>query len=453
MKNLSTADYQALDAAHHMHPFMDTAALNREGCRVITRGDGVFLWDTEGNQILDGMAGLWCVNVGHGRREIADAVHRQMLELSYSNTFFKTSHPPVIELARMLTDVAPDEMTRAFFTNSGSESIDTAIRTARTFWANHGKPEKRVIISRRNAYHGSTVAGAGLGGMAAMHAQGASKDGFYHIDQPYWFGEGGDENPDDFGVRIADTLQSAIEELGENTIAAFIAEPIQGAGGVIVPPDSYWPRVSEILKDRDILFIADEVICGFGRTGNWFGSETCGLKPDMMTTAKGLTSGYIPMGAVLMNEKVATGIEAGGEFYHGMTYAGHPAAAAAGIANLRILQDEKIIEKARESTGPILKEKWMALGDHPLVGEARMVGLVGALELVPEKPSRRRFEEKGKAGAICRDYSVGSHNLIMRAVGDTMIISPPLTITRDEIDLLVTRARAALDDAANTLAD
>jgi len=448
----STPELRRRDAAHHMHPFTDTGALNAEGARVIVGGDGVWITDSDGNRLLDGMSGLWCMQIGHGRREIADAVHRQMSELSYYNTFFKTTHKPAIDLAERLARLAPAHLNHVFFTGSGSESNDTVIRMVRTYWDLKGKPEKKTIISRKNAYHGSTIGGASLGGMSAMHGQGGMPiPGIVHIAQPYWFGEGGDQAPDAFGRWAAQELAREIAARGADTIAAFIAEPIQGAGGVIVPPDSYWPEIKKVLAANDILFVADEVITGFGRLGRWFGSEYFGLEPDLIPIAKGLSSGYLPIGGVLVSDRVADAfIAEGGEFYHGFTYSGHPACCAAALENLRILEDEGVIEHADE-VAPYLQEQWKALGDHPLVGEARMVGLMGAIELVPAKPSRTtRFADEGAVGTLCRDTSL-KNGLVMRAVRDSMIISPPLVITRDEIDQLIARARKTLDETAATL--
>lgn len=446
-----TKDLQEADAAHHLHPFSDHESLNRDKSRIIVRGEGVFLWDSDGSRIMDGMAGLWCVNVGYGRSEIADAVHEQMLQLSYYNTFFKTTHPPAIALAKKLAELAPDGFNRVFFTNSGSEANDTVLRMVRHYWTIKGEPEKRIIIGRKNGYHGSTLAGASLGGMSGMHAQGGLIDGIRHIRQPYWFDEGGEHSPDEFGLICAQALEAEIEQVGAENVAAFIAEPLQGAGGVIIPPATYWPEINRICKAHNILLVADEVICGFGRTGNWWGSETFGIEPDLMPIAKGLSSGYLPIGGVLVNDTVGDVMTTGGgEFYHGFTYSGHPAACAAALKNLEILQSEKIVERVRDDIGPYMQAKWAGLGAHPLVGETRMVGLVGALELVPAKPSRKRFDNEGTVGAICRDHSF-KNGLIMRAVRDSMIISPPLTITRDEADLLIALVEKTLDDTAHSL--
>lgn len=442
-----TAELRARDAAHHMHPFSDTGALNREGVRIITSANGVWLTDSDGNRYMDGMAGLWCCQVGHGRDEIADAVNRQMRELDYYNTFFKTSHPPVIALSEKLAELSPPQFNRVFFTSSGSEANDTVFRMVRTYWDLMGKPEKKTIIGRWNGYHGSTLAGTSLGGMAAMHGQGdLPVPGVHHIAQPYWFGEGGDMSPDEFGVWAARELERAIDRLGEDKVAAFIAEPVQGAGGVIIPPDTYWPEVSRICRERGILLVADEVICGFGRLGRWFGSEHYGIEPDLMPIAKGLSSGYLPIGGVMVADRVADAfIEKGGEFFHGYTYSGHPACCAAALANLEIMQREKLVERVADDIGPYLQAKWRALGEHPLVGEARMVGLVGALELVPARGDRaRKFASVGEAGTLCRDLCF-ENGLVMRAVRDSMIISPPLVLTREEADDMVARIVRTLD--------
>lgn len=448
--NPRTLEWQALSRDHHLPPFTDYKALNAKGARIITKAEGVYVWDSEGNKILDGMAGLWCVNVGYGREELVQAAANQMRELPFYNLFFQTAHPPAIELAKAISELAPEGMNHVFFTGSGSEANDTVLRMVRHYWATKGQPKKKVVIGRWNGYHGSTVAGVSLGGMKALHGQGDLPiPGIVHIPQPYWYGEGGDMAPAEFGVWAAEQLEKKILEVGEENVAAFIAEPIQGAGGVIVPPETYWPKIREILAKYDILFIADEVICGFGRTGEWFGSQYYGNAPDLMPIAKGLTSGYIPMGGVIVRDEIVDVLNQGGEFYHGFTYSGHPVAAAVALENIRILRDEKIVEKVKAETAPYLQQRWQELADHPLVGEARGVGMVGALELVKNKKTRERFNDMG-VGMQCREHCF-RNGLIMRAVGDTMIISPPLVITKDEIDELVTKARKCLDLTASAV--
>ena len=443
-KNPQTLEWQQLSNDHHLAPFSDFKQLKEVGPRIITHAKGVYLWDSEGHKILDGMAGLWCVAIGYGRDELAEAASKQMRELPYYNLFFMTAHPPVLELSKAIAEIAPEGMNHVFFTGSGSEGNDTMLRMVRHYWAIKGQPNKKTIISRKNGYHGSTVAGASLGGMTYMHEQGDLPiPGITHIPQPYWFGEGGDMSPEEFGIWAANQLEEKILELGVDTVGAFIAEPIQGAGGVIVPPATYWPRIKEILAKYDILFVADEVICGFGRTGEWFGSDFYDLKPDMMTIAKGLTSGYIPMGGLIVRDEVVAVLNEGGDFNHGFTYSGHPVAAAVALENIRILREEKIVEKVHAETAPYLQKRLRELNDHPLVGEVRGVGMLGAIELVQDKATRKRYEGRG-AGMICRQFCF-ENGLIMRAVGDTMIIAPPLVISKDEIDELVTKARKCLD--------
>ncbi len=445
--HMPTAELQALDAAHHLHPFSANTALGKEGARVITRAKGVYLTDSEGEEILDAMAGLWCVNIGYGRDELAEVAARQMRELPYYNTFFKTTHVPAIALAAKLAELAPGDLNHVFFAAGGSEANDTNIRLVRTYWAEKGHPNKNIIISRHNAYHGSSVGSASLGGMAGMHAQGGIPiPNIHHINQPNWWAEGGDMTPEEFGLARARELEEAILDLGEDRVAAFIAEPVQGAGGVIVAPDTYWPEIQRICDKYDILLIADEVICGFGRTGNWFGSQTMNIRPHIMTIAKGLSSGYAPIGGSIVNDEIAEVI-GGTEFNHGYTYSGHPVAAAVALENLRILEEEKIVEHVRDVAAPYLKQKWEALVEHPLVGEAKIVGMMASIALTPDKASRAKFaSDPGTVGYICRDRCF-ANNLIMRHVGDRMIISPPLVLTPADIDEMFVRIHKSLDEA------
>ena len=449
MPDSDIALLQQLDAAHHLHPFSNNAELGRIGTRVLTRGEGVYVWDAAGNRLLDAFAGLWCVNLGYGRKELVEAASQQMLKLPYYNSFFQCTTEPTIRLAAEIAKLAPGDLNHVFFTNSGSEANDTVVRMVRHFWAVQGQPQRNVIIGRQNGYHGSTVAGASLGGMKGMHAQGGLPiPNITHIPQPYWFGEGGRKTPEEFGRQRAALLERKILKLGPERVAAFIAEPIQGAAGVFIPPDSYWPDVQRICRLYDVLLIADEVVCGFGRTGHWFGSQHFGVQPDVMTIAKGLTSGYLPMGGVIFNDRIAGVLkELGGELAHGYTYSGHPVCAAVAMANLQILQRERIVERIAEDTGPYLAERWRALADHPLVGEARIVGLVGALELVPSKPKRQFFPDHGRVGSLCRSIAL-RNGLILRSTNDTMLLSPPLTISRSEIDELLQITRKSLDDTA-----
>ena len=449
--HMPTAELQAIDSAHHMHPFTAGGELAAKGPRVITRAEGVWLNDSDGNRIIDAMAGLWCVNIGYGRSELADVAARQMRELPYYNTFFQTTHVPVIALAQKLAELAPGDLNHVFFAGSGSEANDTNIRMVRTYWAMKGKPSKTVIISRKNAYHGSSVGSGSLGGMTAMHEQGGMPiPDIHHINQPNWWAEGGDMTPEEFGLARARALEEAILQMGEDRVAAFIAEPVQGAGGVIVAPDSYWPEIQRICDKYEILLIADEVICGFGRTGNWFGSQTLNIRPDIMTIAKGLSSGYQPIGGSIVSDEVAQVIGQG-EFNHGYTYSGHPVASAVALENLRILEEEDVIGHVQRVAAPYLKEKWEGLMDHPMVGEAKIVGMMGSIALTPNKDTRAKFaSEPGTIGYICRERCF-ANNLVMRHVGDRMIISPPLVIQPEEIDVIISRARIALDEAYTRL--
>ncbi len=444
--HMPTAELQALDAAHHMHPFSDNSALAKKGARIMVSGRGVWLKDSEGHRIIDAMAGLWCVNIGYGRKELGEVARRQMDELAYYNTFFQTSHIPAIALAAKLAELAPGDLNHVFFAGSGSEANDTNIRMVRRYWDIKGQPGKRVIIGRSNGYHGSTMGGGSLGGMKSIHAHGGMIDGIVHIGEPNWWAQGGDMTPDAFGLLRAQELEAKILELGVENVAAFIGEPVQGAGGVIIPAASYWPEIQRIVDKYGILLIADEVITGFGRTGNWFGSQTFGIRPHIMTIAKGLSSGYQPIGGSIVCDEVAEVMGSAGDFNHGYTYSGHPVAAAVALENLRILQEEHIVEHVRDVANPYLWKLWQGLEAHPLVGEAKLVGLMGSIALTPDKAKRAKFAgEQGTVGYRCRERCF-ANDLIMRHVGDRMIISPPLVITPEEIDILIARAKTSLDE-------
>lgn len=453
MKPLDTRSLQQLDAAHHLHPFNDNAALAQKGTRLLTRGEGVYVWDAEGNKLLDAFAGLWCVNIGYGRAELGAAAARQMTELAYYNSFFQCTTEPTVRLSAKLAELSPYDLNHAFFSNSGSEANDTIIRMVRHFWAVQDQPQKNIFIGRHNGYHGSTMAGASLGGMKGMHAQGGLPiPDIHHIDPPFWFADGGELSPQEYGLVAAQRLETKILELGPERVAAFIGEPIMGAIGVYIPPMSYWPEIERICRKYDVLLVADEVICGFGRTAHWFGCQHFGFRPDIMTIAKGLSSGYIPIGAALFNDRVAGVLkERAGELAHGYTYSGHPVCAAVALENIRILQEEQIVERCASDTAPYLAQRWQELGAHPLVGEARIVGMVGALELVPDKARRAFFPERGKVGVLCRDLAL-RNGLILRATYDSMLLSPPLIISRSQIDELVEKAWRALDQTAAALA-
>jgi putrescine---pyruvate transaminase len=446
LKNINLEEIVKADIAHHFHPFTDHKTFHAAGGpRVITHADGVWIWDAKGNKILDGMSGLWCVNVGYGRKDLAEVAYKQMLDLPYYNTFFKTTTVPATELAAKISSLLPKRFQHIFFTNSGSEGNDTIVRFVRHYWKVMGKPYRQHFIGRRRGYHGSTWVASNLGGMVGMHEQGGTMlDGFHHIQQPYWYDFGGEKTPEEFGLEAAADLEKKILELGPDNVAAFIGEPIQGAAGVLIPPSTYWPEIERICKKYGVLLIADEVICGFGRTGNWFGFETFGFNPDIITLAKGLSSGYQPIGAVAFsNELTVPFFDKGGDFNHGMTYDGHPVAAAVALKNLEILQTEKLVERVKE-LAPYFAEALRSLNDHPIVGETRSMGLIGAIELSANKKTRARFHDSGRVGTICRDNCFNT-NLIMRACWDTMVLAPPFIISKKEIDELVRLARIALD--------
>ncbi|MEI8169378.1 MAG: aspartate aminotransferase family protein [Rhodoferax sp.] len=442
---------QAQDSAHFIHPFTDHADLATRGARVMVKGEGIYIWDSEGARLLDAMSGLWCVNVGYGRKELADAAHHQMMTLPFYNSFFQTTNVPAVQLATKLAELAPNVGERSFqhvfYSSSGSESNDSNVRMVRRYWDLLGQPQRKVIISRLNAYHGSTMAGASLGGMSGMHAQGDLPiPNITHIEQPYFFENGlPGESSDAFGVRAAGWLEAKILEIGAEKVAAFIAEPIQGAGGVIIPPATYWPEIQRIVDKYGILLISDEVICAFGRLGTWFGYEKFGYKPDLVTFAKAITSGYIPLGGVMVGDRVAKVlIEKGGEFNHGYTYSGHPVACAVGLANLSIMEREQLPQRVRDDIGPYLAKRFVDIGQHPLVGVAETCGFMAGLVLVKNKARLERFDEKLSVGMICRGHCF-KNGLIMRAVGDRMIIAPPLTMTHAQIDEMVALILRCLD--------
>ena len=446
--NALTKSLREIDRSHHLHPFTDLSAYSKTGGKIISKAEHIYIYDSEGTKLLDGMSGLWCCNLGYTQPAIAEAVHNQLQELPYYNNFLNCSNQPSLEMAKALVEVTPAQFNHVFFTNSGSEANDTNIRIVHRYFDLKGQPEKKHIISRNNAYHGSTIAAASLGGMDYMHKQFIGLDYVHYINEPNWFVEGGDLDKDTFGLQVARELEAKIDEIGEGKVAAFIAEPVQGAGGVIIPPDTYWPEIQRICDERDILLIADEVICGFGRTGEWFASETFGIKPDLMTFAKAVTNGFMPLGGVMVGDKVADVlISGGGEFNHGLTYSGHPAACAAGLATLDILKNSNVIESSKSIVGPHLQRRLAALSDHPVVGEVRGRGMFAAVELVKDKTTRERLAPDSAAAVVCREAAIAG-GLMVRATGDAMIMAPPLICSIEEIDTLVDTFTAALDTTA-----
>lgn len=444
-----TRDYQAADAAHHIHAFLDQKALNAEGPRVIVGGERLHLWDSEGKRYLDGMSGLWCTQLGYGRRDLTAAAATQMDQLAYYNMFFHTTHPAVIELSELLFSLLPAHYSHAIYTNSGSEANEVLIRTVRRYWQVVGQPAKKIMIGRWNGYHGSTLAATALGGMKFMHDMGGLIPDVAHIDEPYWYAEGGDLSPAEFGRRCALQLEEKILELGAENVAGFIAEPFQGAGGMIFPPESYWPEIQRICRQYDVLLCADEVIGGFGRTGEWFAHEYFGFQPDTLSIAKGLTSGYVPMGGLVLSKRIAEAlVERGGVFAHGLTYSGHPVAAAVAIANLKALRDEGIVRQVRDDTGPYLQRILREVfADHPLIGQVQGAGLVAALQFAEHKPTRKRFANENDLAWQCRTFGF-EEGVIIRSTLGRMIMAPALVANHSELDELVEKTRIAVDRTA-----
>ena len=439
----TTLEYQKIDK-HYLHPFTDYKALNGQST-IIEKGQGVYIWDTQGNKILDGMAGLWCVNVGYGVDELAEAAYTQMKQLPYYNSFFKTASPSNILLTKKILEIAPKDFTHVFYTTSGSEAIDTIIKMVWYYWKLEKQPHKQIIIARHNGYHGSNIGGSNLGGMSAMKNQMENLfPQFHHIEQPWWYGEGKNLSIEEYGKKAALALEEKILELGEERVAAFIAEPIQGAGGVIIPPDNYWKYIENICRKYDILLVSDEVICGFGRLGEWFGCQFYNYQPDIISFAKGVTSGYLPLGGVILNSRVAkTIVEKGEEFFHGYTYSGHPSCCAVALKNIELLENG-IISNAKNNTMPYFQKRWNELIEHPLVGQVETKGLLGALQLMQDKENKTFFPSKLGVGTIYRDNSI-KQGLIMRAVGDRLVISPPLVICHEEIDEIINKVKKTLD--------
>lgn len=448
MRPTDAATLNDLDKSKHLHPFTDFAEYGKSGGRIYTEAEGIYIRDADGKQLLDGMSGLWCTNLGYSQPKIIRAITEQLQRLPYYNSFFNCSNDAAVAMADALLDTMADQFNHVFFTNSGSEANDTIIRLVHRYYDLIDRPDKKIILSRENAYHGSTIAAGSLGGMSDMHKQFTTIGYIEHVAQPYWFGDDGDLSPEEFGVAAARAIADRIDELGADKVAAFIGEPIQGAGGVIVPPATYWPEVQKILDEREVLFISDEVICGFGRTGAWYGSDYFGTRPDLMTFAKGVTNGYQPLGGVAVGDKVAAVLTSkGGEFAHGFTYSGHPAACAAGLATLELYHELETTRYVSDDIGPYWASRFSEVSDHPIVGETRTLGMLAAVELVRDKPSRARLEEDSKAALFCRNSAV-DNGLMVRAVRDSIISAPPLICTREDIDVLVDRLILALDATA-----
>jgi 4-aminobutyrate--pyruvate transaminase len=438
------------DIATSIHPYTNLKLHETEGPMVITEGDGVFVRDENGKSYLEGLAGLWCASLGFSERRLADAAYRQMLKLPFYHTFAHKAHDIGIELAEKLLGIAPVPMTKVFFVNSGSEANDTVVKLVWYYNNALGRPRKKKIISRAKAYHGVTVASASLTGLPNNHRDfDLPIANILHVDCPhfYRFGQPG-ESEEAFASRMADSLEKRIVSEGPETVAAMIGEPIMGAGGVILPPATYWEKVQAVLKKYDIMLIADEVICGFGRTGNMWGTTTYGLKPDIISCAKALSASYLPIGAVMVSADVYAALvkqsEKIGVFAHGFTYSGHPVTSAVALETLKIYEETDLISHARK-VAPRMQAGLRRFQDHPLTGEVRGIGLIGAVELVADKAAKTPFDLKANVGGFLAKRAQ-HHGLIIRPLVDTIAFCPPLIIKEDEIDLMLERFSLALDD-------
>ncbi|KZE27301.1 aminotransferase [Crenobacter luteus] len=454
---MSTADLSLRDRAALLHPTTHLGRHAAQGPLIIERGEGIHVWDSEGRRYIEGMAGLWCAALGYGVPELAEAAAEQVRKLSYSHLFGSKSHEPAILLAEKLKELAPFSAGKVFFGHSGSDANDTQIKLIWYYNNLIGRPEKKKIIARDRAYHGVTLGAATLTGLAVNHKGfDLPLDYVRRVRCPHFYREGlPGETEEEFSTRLADELEALIVKEGADTIAAFIAEPVMGAGGVVVPPAGYFEKVQAVLERHDILLIDDEVICGFGRTGRWFGSQTLGMRPDTMSLAKALSSGYQPISAVLIPDSMYEVLEAGskelGVFGHGYTYSGHPVCAAVALKNLELMQQRRVVEHAA-AVADRFQSRLRAFADHPLVGEARGVGLIGAVELVSDKASRRGFAAALGVAAYCQARAE-AHGLIVRAMGgDTIAFCPPLVVSEADIDELFDRFARALDDTAAWLA-
>ena len=447
---------EARDVASHLHSYTNARKLEQDGPLVITEGKGVYVYDTAGKEYIEGLSGLWCTALGFGEERLVEAAAAQMRKLPYYHNFALKTGLPTVELAEKLLEIAPVPMSKVFFANSGSEANDTVIKLVWYYNNALGRPEKKKIISRIKGYHGVTVAAASLTGLPNNHRDfDLPIKNILHAPCPhhYRFGQE-DESEEDFATRMAAELDKMIEDEGPETVAAFIGEPVMGAGGVIVPPASYWDKIQPVLKKHDVLLIADEVICGFGRTGNMFGCQTFGIKPDIMTMAKALSSAYLPISAVMISDKVyqavADNSDKIGLFGHGFTYSGHPVSAAVALEALKIYEERRLVEHGR-AVSPALQEGLRTFSDHPLVGEVRGIGLVAGVELVADKETKAPFDPAGKVGAYLGDRAL-EHGLIIRPLADCIAFCPPLIISEQQIADMVSCFGQALEDTAEWVA-
>ncbi|MGB0504794.1 MAG: aminotransferase [Pikeienuella sp.] len=440
---------QARDVEALLHPYTNAVAHRKAGPHVIESGEGVYVFDEQGNRFIEGMAGLWCAGLGFGDEELIEAAREQLGKLPYYHLFGGRSYEPAIELAEKIKDMAPVPMSKVIYQSSGSEANDTQIKLVWYYNNARGKPEKKKIISRVKGYHGVTIVSGSLTGLVNNHRDfDLPVDRILHTGTPHFWREAKDgESELEFSARLAAELDELIIREGPDTVAAFIAEPVMGAGGVITPPEGYFEAINAVLERHDVLMIDDEVICGFGRTGSNFGAETYGMNPTSISMAKQLTSGYAPLSAVAINQDMAEAIEANsgeiGVLGHGFTYGGHPLGCAVGVKTLEIYEKRNILGHV-QSLSPMFAERLTALSDHPLVGEARFSGLMGGLELSPDKATAATFAAPGKVGPYLANELL-KHGVILRAIGDTLAFCPPMTITSDELEALLAPIESALD--------
>lgn len=439
-----------MDTRSLIHPYTNLVLHPQRGPLILERGKGIYVWDSDGKQYIEGLAGLWCTALGFGEEELVRAATEQMSRLPYYHLFGGKSQGPAIELGERLKAMAPFPVSKVFFVNSGSEANDSIVKLAWYYNNAVGRPGKKKIISRVKAYHGVTIASGSLTGLPFVHQDfDLPIPNILHTECPHYyrFGQPG-ESEEEFASRLARSLEELILREGPDTVAAFIAEPVMGAGGVLVPPRTYFEKIQAVLARYDILFVDDEVICGFSRTGKTFGCETFGFTPNAMTVAKALSSAYVPIGAVLIPEAIYQAmVEESrklGLFGHGFTYSGHPTCAAVALRNLELMEERRITAHVQE-VAPVFQRRLKALADNPIVGEARGVGLIGACELVADKGTKRPFDPKRGVGLYCMGRAE-AHGLITRSLGDSLALCPPLIITAEEIDELFDRLGRALDD-------
>jgi 4-aminobutyrate--pyruvate transaminase len=445
LSNLATRDVETL-----VHPYVNLAKFRETGPLIIERGKGVYVYDTDGKPYIEAMAGLWCTSLGYGNEELVEAAAAQMRKLSFAHLFTGKSHDPAIELAEKLKEIAPVPISKVFFCSSGSEANDTQVKLV--WYLNNalGRPQKKKIISRIKGYHGVTIVSASLTGLPANHRDfDLPLPGFLHTACPhhYRFAEAG-ESEEQFASRLADEFEALIVKEGPDTVAAFIAEPVMGAGGVIVPPKTYFEKIMKVCARHDVFMISDEVICGFGRLGTTFGCEKLGYRPNSLSIAKALSSAYLPIAGVMIPEDeyqaLLTESRKIGVFGHGFTYGGHPVSAAVALKAIEIYQRDRVFEKAA-GLSPQFQKHLAALGDHPLVGEARGVGMIGGIELVAEKRSRRSFEPQHGVGGRAVQFAEAEGLIVRSVLGDVLTLCPPLVISPAEIDDLFDRLTRALD--------